>query len=188
MESLFFFSKSFWIFLFQGLISFFNPDALNEDAKIKLFESGIDSGVIYLRSLGFNATYDDFYADIDEDTILITNLSLKREFEPGYDSFCNIENLEPRSIWHPKLCEFILTIDEISIKGIELGYKSDDPVSIEYLIISIWFLFFEPNNPRSIIPAQINNIEIRVGILNTTPRNIMEINVANKGPNPLNIG
>jgi len=132
MESLFFLSKSFWIFLFQGLISFFNPDALNEEAKIKLFESGIDSGVIYLRSLGFNATYDDFYADIDEDTILITNLSLKREFEPGYDSFCNIENLEPRSIWHPKLCEFILTIDEISIKGIELGYKSDDPVSIEF--------------------------------------------------------
>ena len=38
------------------------------------------------------------------------------------------------------------------------------------------------------IYAQINNIEIRVGILNTTPRNIMEINVANKGPKPLKIG
>ena len=46
----------------------------------------------------------------------------------------------------------------------------------------------EPNNPRNIIPAQINNIETRVAILNTTPRNIIEINVANKGPNPLNIG
>ena len=64
----------------------------------------------------------------------------------------------------------------------------NDPASKEYLIISIWFLFFEPNNPRSIIPAQINNIEIKVGILNTTPRNIIEINVANKGPKPLKIG
>ncbi len=55
-------------------------------------------------------------------------------------------------------------------------------------MISIWFWFLEPNNPRNIIPAQINNIETSVAILNTTPRNIMEINVANKGPKPLNIG
>ena len=64
----------------------------------------------------------------------------------------------------------------------------NDPVSNEYLMISIWFWFFAPNNPRNIIPAQINNIETKVAILNTTPRNIMEINVANKGPKPLNIG
>jgi len=132
MDSLFFLSKSFWIFLFQSLISFFNPEALNEEAKIKLFESGIDSGIIYLRSIGFNATYDDFYADIEDDTILISNLSLKREFDPEYDSFCNLDNLEPKSLWHPKLCEFSLTVEEIIIKGIELGYKSDDPVSIEF--------------------------------------------------------
>jgi hypothetical protein len=136
MESLFFLSKSFWIFLFQSLISFFNPDALNNEAKIKLFESGIDSGIIYLRSIGFNATYDDFYADIEEDKIQITNLSLKREFEPEYNSFCDLDNLELKSIWHPKLCEFSLSIDEIIIKGIELGYKSDDPVSIEFIGIN----------------------------------------------------
>ena len=64
----------------------------------------------------------------------------------------------------------------------------NDPVSKEYLIISIWFLSFEPNKPRSIIPKQINKIEIKVVILNTTPRNIIEINVANNGPKPLNIG
>lgn len=131
MEGLFFLSKSFWIFLFQSLISFFNPDALNDEAKIKLIESGIDSGIIYLRSIGFNATYDEFYADIEEDKIQITNLTLKKKFNPEYNSFCDLDNLELKSIWHPKLCEFSLSVDEIIIKGIELGYKSEDPVSIE---------------------------------------------------------
>ena len=38
----------------------------------------------------------------------------------------------------------------------------NDPVSNAYLIISIWFLFIDPNNPRTIIPKQINKIEILV--------------------------
>ena len=58
----------------------------------------------------------------------------------------------------------------------------------EYFITLNWLLFFEANTPNKIIPAQINNIEIKDVTLNTTPRKIIDINVANKGPKPLNIG
>ena len=131
MESLFFLSKSFWIFLIQSFISFFNPDSLDEKAKVKLFESGIDTGIIYLRSEGFNATYDEFTADYSNNTIVLRNLSIKKEFEPSYTSFCLEENIVPKSIWHPYSCEFSLEIEEIILSGLDLGYKSENPSKIE---------------------------------------------------------
>ena len=64
-----FFSQSFWIFIVQSIFSFFNPAGLDQEAKINLIESGIDTGIIFLRTQGFEATYDDYLEIMKEKVI-----------------------------------------------------------------------------------------------------------------------
>tara|TARA_E500000178_G_C17017463_1_gene753744 strand:- start:1315 stop:2346 length:1032 start_codon:yes stop_codon:yes gene_type:complete len=131
--SLFFLNKSFWIFIVQGLLSIFNPNSIDYETKIKIFESGIDTSITYLRSEGFSATYDDFYDDKENNIIVLENLVIKKEFEPQYSGFCLEENIVPKSIWHSKSCEFSLEIDKIKFTGLNLGYKSEGSFKIDLI-------------------------------------------------------
>ncbi|MDC0226692.1 hypothetical protein OAK12_01120 [Alphaproteobacteria bacterium] len=125
-----FFSQSFWIFIAQSIFSFFNPAGLDQEAKINLIESGIDTGIIFLRTQGFEATYDEFNANLNKDLIEIKNLVIKKQLDPYDIEFCNVKNIKVKSIWHPQVCEIDIRIDKLTFSGLNLNYKSNFPFKI----------------------------------------------------------
>ncbi|MDC0056579.1 hypothetical protein OAJ74_00340 [Alphaproteobacteria bacterium] len=129
-DQFFFLSQSFWIFIIHSILSFFNPTGLNQEAKINLIESGIDTGIIFLRTQGFEATYDEFNANLNKDSIEIKNIVIKKQLNPYDIDFCNVKNIKTKSIWHPQVCEIDIKIDKLTFSGLDLNYKSDLPFKI----------------------------------------------------------
>tara|TARA_B110000438_G_C15784684_1_gene637841 strand:- start:282 stop:1298 length:1017 start_codon:yes stop_codon:yes gene_type:complete len=148
-DQFFFLSQSFWIFIAQSIISFFNPAGLDQDAKIKLIESGLDTGIIYLRTQGFEATYDEFNANINNNSIEIKDIIIKKQLNPGSVYFCEGKNIQPKTIWHPRVCEINIKIDKLTFSGLNFDYKSELPFKIAFENINFDLSIFNDANSKT---------------------------------------
>ena len=112
--------------LILSLISSITPEEFNQELKIKLFKSGLDTSIIILRSQGFEATYDEMDVKIYDDLIEIKNINIRKQFEPYELPFCDAEKINKKSIWQDETCELVINIQNLQFKGFNFNKNIDN--------------------------------------------------------------
>ena len=125
---------SLWLPLVLSLISSITPEEFNQELKIKLFKSGLDTSIIFLRSQGFEATYDEMDVNIYDDLIEIKNINIRKQFEPYELPFCDAEKIKKKSIWQDETCELVINIQNLQFKGLDFIKKNDNFFEIMQII------------------------------------------------------
>ena len=124
--SIFQLAISLWFPLILSLISSITPEEFNQELKIKLFKSGLDTSIIFLRSQGFEATYDEMDVNIYDDLIEIKNINIRKQFGSNEFPFCETENIKMSSIWQDLNCELVINIQNLQFKGLNFIEKNDN--------------------------------------------------------------
>jgi len=148
---------SFWIPLILSTIGSIIPSEMNEELKIKLFKSSLDTSIIILRSQGFEATYDKMNTNIYNDYIEIKNINIRKQFKSNDLPFCDASKIRMDSIWKNPACELLINIENIKFKGFNFDKNINNFFEINIDNISFDTSIF--NDPSSKVTKKLFNIE-----------------------------
>jgi|TARA_B100001971_G_scaffold209653_1_gene233634 hypothetical protein len=146
-----------WLPFLLSIISSFVPEDLNHELKIKLLKKSLDTSVIFIRSQGFEATYNDLEVNLLEDSIEIKNINLRRQFYPNEFTFCDVKKIKQESIWDPEVCELSINIESLKFSGLNLIEKNNKFFTITANNINFDTSIF--NDSSSIATKKLYEIE-----------------------------
>ena len=135
--------------LILSTISSIIPSEMNEELKIKLFKSSLDTSIIILRSQGFEATYDEMNINIFNDYIEIKNIILRKQFESNDFPFCDTSKIKMDSIWKNPACELLINIENIKFKGFNFNKNIDNFFEIDIDNISLDTSIFNDSSSKA---------------------------------------
>jgi len=135
--------------LILSTISSIIPSEMNEELKIKLFKSSLDTSIIILRSQGFEATYDEMNINIYNDYIEIKNIILRKQFESNDFPFCDTSKIKMDSIWKNPACELLINIENIKFKGFNFNKNIDNFFEIDIDNISLDTSIFNDSSSKA---------------------------------------
>jgi hypothetical protein len=164
---------SLWIPLILSTISSLIPSEISEELKIKLFTNSLDTSIIFLRSQGFEATYDEINTNIYNDYIEIKNFNIKKQFKSKDLPFCDASKIKMDSIWKDPACELLINIENVQFKGFNFNKKIDNFFEINIDNISFDTSMF--NDSSSKATKKLFKIEETIN-LNFSTRNKYNFN------------
>ena len=135
--------------LILSTISSIIPSEINEELKIKLFKSSLDTSIIILRSQGFEATYDEMNTNIYNDYIEIKNINIRKKFESNDFPFCDASKIRMDSIWENPACELLINIENIKFKGFNFNKNVDNFLEINIDNISLDTSIFNDSSSKA---------------------------------------
>lgn len=160
---------SLWIPLIISTISSLIPSEINDELKIKLFKNSLDTSIIFLRSQGFEATYDEMNTNIYNDYIEIKNIDIKKKFGSNDFSYCDINKIKKKSIWEDPSCELLIKINNIKFKGFNFNNNTENFFEINIENISFDTSIF--NNSSSKATKKLFNIDEKINLDFSTKNN-----------------
>ena len=125
------------------------PSQMNEELKIKLFKTSLDTSIIILRSQGFEATYDEMNTNIYNDYIEIKNINIRKQFESNDFPFCDTSKIKMDSIWKNPACELLINIENIKFKGFNFNKNIDNFFEINIDNISLDTSIFNDSSSKA---------------------------------------